>query len=167
MALLSSKWLLLPVFLILILVALYFIGKKSVHSEIVIPASTEQVWSVLMDSDNYAQWNQVLELLEGHLQEGSKVTYRFHQDEDNAYEITSTVKRRIENKLLNQTGGMPGILTFDHRYILESVAAGTKVTIHEDYRGIGVSFWNPEVVEAAYIRLNQSLKDRVTEVYGR
>lgn len=166
MTFLTSKWLIVTIIVIVFsLVLLYLIGRKSVHTEIVTPASVEQIWSVLVDTKQYEQWNQVFELLEGNLQEGETVKYRFHQDDDNAYEISTSVKQVLENKLLNQGGGMPGVLSFDHRYILEPIEGGTKVVIHEDYRGIAVPFWNPEPVGKAYHRLGQALKNRVAEVY--
>lgn len=165
MALITSKWMLFPATLLIVLVVLYFLGNKSVRSEIVIPASPEQVWSVLMNIDDYPEWNGVMHLLEGRLKTGNQVKYRFFQDANSAYEIQSSVKEVVEQQLLNQGGGMPGVLTFDHRYILEPVATGTKVIIHEQYRGVAVPFWNPAPVEMAYQRLNQSLHDRVLTLH--
>lgn len=167
MTLLTSKWLIGFVAILGVMTLLYLFGRKSVHSEIVIPAAPNQVWTILIDTKSYGQWNKVLIPLEGSLQEGSTVKYAFYQEADTSYEILSNVKKIIENQLLNQGGGMPGILTFDHRYVLESVDEGTKVIIHEDYRGIGVPFWNPAPVEASYNRLNQALKNRVIEVYAQ
>lgn len=161
----TSKWILIPAVIIAILALLYLVGGKSVHTELVIPATPEQVWSVLMDTANYEQWNTVLLPIEGRLDKGEIVKYRFHQNEDNAYDIPSTVKNMEPGRLLNQAGGAMGILTYDHRYILEPEDAGTRVTIHEDYRGIAVPFWNPAPVEKAYKKLIEELKNRVIEVY--
>lgn len=147
--------------LLLLSVILYITGHKSVHQEIIINASPEEVWDVLTDTENYKDWNPVMELIEGSLEEGSLVKYRFTQDEQNVMEIPSSVKKVVPNELLNQGGGMPVFLTFNHKYILEKVSEGTKVTIHEDYAGFYVNFWNPEPVEAAYGRLNEALKQRV------
>lgn len=147
--------------LLAILVVLYFTGRKSVHHEIIIEASPEKVWSVLTDTDSYEQWNPVMKLLEGRVAEGNKVKYQFTQSADSSYDIDSAVKQVIPNKLLNQGGGSPLLLSFDHRYILEPQGRSTKLTIHEDYRGIGVNFWNPTPVEAAYGHLNEAIKKRV------
>ena len=67
----------------------------------------------------------------------------------------------IPNQLLNQKGGIPAVLTFDHKYVLEPAGETTVIIIHEDYKGLGVHFWNPEPVEKAYQRLNEALKSRV------
>ena len=107
---LQSKLLIALGIIVLLLAVLYFLGRKSVHHEILIDASPEKVWKVLMDTDNYADWNPVMRLLEGEVKEGSRVKYQFTQDAENSSEIPSTVKKIIPDQLLNQGGGMPGVL---------------------------------------------------------
>ena len=157
---LTSKWFLIIAILVIVFLVLYFLGKKSVHHEISINASPEKVWKVLTDMNAYDQWNPTMKLVNGEIKVGNKVTYQFTQDENNISEIPATVKQIIPNKLLNQSGGIPLVLTYNHKYILEPENDGTKVTIHEDYSGIGVNFWNPKLVELAYARLNKALKKR-------
>lgn len=161
MSILNSKWMIALFLIVLALIIMSFTGQKSFHSEIIINASTEKVWSVLMDTQRYREWNPVLIPIEGKLEPGAKVKYEFHQDENSTTEIPSRVKKIIPGKLLNQGGGITGILRFDHRYILEAMDDKTKVTIHEDYRGIWVNFWNAKPVEKAYDRLNRALKENV------
>ena len=156
-----SKWTILVAAFIALLVILYFMGKKSVHHEITINASPEEVWAVLIDTDNYEHWNPAMILLEGEVRKGAKVTYQFTQDANNVSQIPSKVKQLIPNEILNQGGGLPIILTFDHKYILKPIGQDTELIIHEDYRGIGVNFWDPKPVEDAYARLNKALKKRV------
>lgn len=161
---LQSKLLIALGIIVLLLAVLYFLGRKSVHHEILIDASPEKVWKVLMDTDSYDDWNPVMKLLEGEVKLGSRVKYQFTQDAENTSEIPSTVKKLIPNQLLNQGGGMPGVITFDHRYILEYVEKGTKLTIHEDYVGIYVNFWNPTPVGEAYSRLCEAIKARAEAI---
>lgn len=149
--------------LLVVIVILILTGRKSVHHEISINASPERVWQVLTDMASYDEWNPTMKLVQGEVTEGNKVIYQFTQDAENASEIPANVKQIIPNALLNQTGGIPLVLTFNHKYILEPVDGGTKVTIHEDYRGIGVNFWNPGPVQNAYERLNIALKKRAEE----
>lgn len=144
-----------------LLVILILTGKKSVHSEITINANSEKVWEVLTDMKTYPEWNPTMQLIEGDVKEGGKVTYQFTQDANTVSNIGAKVLEIIPNQLLNQKGGIPAVLTFNHKYILEPAGATTVVTIHEDYKGIGVHFWNPEPVEKAYQRLNKALKTRV------
>lgn len=149
--------------LLVVLIILVFTGNKSVHHEITINADPEKVWDILTNMDEYPSWNPVMELLEGTVQEGNKVKYKFTQDENTSSEIGATVLQVTPNKLLNQKGGIPLVLTFNHKYMLERTGNSTKVTIHEDYKGIGVNFWNPKSVEEAYKRLNIALKERVEQ----
>ena len=55
-------------------------------------------------------------------------------------------------------------MTFDPTWSLEPVDGGTRVTQHEEYRGIGVWFWDYSWVESAYARANEALKKRVLQV---
>ena len=146
--------------IIFILIVLALSGKKSVHHEITIDASPETVWEILTDTDNYSEWNPTMELLEGDVKEGGNVMYLFTQDEENTSEISASVVEVNPPTLLNQKGGIPLFLTFNHTYKLDSDGSFTRVTIHEDYTGIWVNFWNPEPVGKAYKRLNEALKKK-------
>lgn len=55
-------------------------SSKSVHHEITINAAPEKVWKALIETDDYPNWNPVMELVEGKVQEGNKVKYKFTQD---------------------------------------------------------------------------------------
>lgn len=148
---------------IVVIIILIFTGRKSVHHEITIEAPSQKVWETLINMSEYPNWNPVMKLIDGEIKEGCKVKYQFIQDADNISEIPASVIQIVPKELLNQKGGLPLILTFNHKYILESSGNSTRVTIHEDYRGIGVNFWNPKPVEEAYARLNFALKKRLEE----
>ena len=150
--------------LLLILLVLYSLGRKSAHAEIMIPASKEKVWAVLSDASKVKEWNPVLIPLEGSYAEGNKIKYEFRQEGKEPAIMDATVKEMRKEELLNQVGGMPIIITFDHKYMLEEVEGGTKLTIHEEYRGLMVPFWDPTGVEKAYEQLSEALKNRVMEL---
>jgi hypothetical protein len=117
-----------------------------------------------MDVPGYKEWNPVLIPIEGELREGNKLKYRMIQPDGKESVVDTKVVKIVKQKLLNQYGGIPGLLTFDHSYILEPTNGGTLVTIHEDYRGIGVLFWNASWVEPAYQKVNEALRDRVAQL---
>jgi len=154
MKIFNTKWIvfsLIPIFM----------GCNSVHTEITIPAEPEMVWSVLTDASGYSEWNPVLVPIEGDLREGEKLKYQMTQPDGKQSEVTAKVKKMVVRKELNQGGGIPGILTFDHKWLLESVDGGTRVTQQEEYRGIWVWFWDASWVEPAYRNANEALKERV------
>ena len=137
---------------------------KTVHTELVIPAQPEEVWAVLADGSKYGEWNPVLVPVEGQLREGAAVRYQMTEPNGNQSMIDSKVVKMIPNQKLNQFGGIRGIITFDHTYLLEPVSGGTKVTQHEEYRGVYVPFWDASWVEPAYAKVNEALRDRVLQL---
>ena len=141
-----------------------WIGCSSVHTEITIPAEPEVVWSVITDADGYKEWNPVLVPIEGNLRDGEKIKYQMTQPDGKQSEVMARVKTMVSLHELNQGGGIPGILTFDHKWLLEPVDGGTKVTQHEEYRGIGVLFWDYSWVEPTYAQANEALKKRVLRI---
>ncbi|TPV96719.1 MAG: SRPBCC domain-containing protein [Myxococcales bacterium FL481] len=147
-------------------VALSLFGHKSVHAELVIPATPDMIWSVLTDTANYPEWNPVFVQVVGEHREGAKLTYQMKDQTGKTTEVVATVVKLDPERELNQFGGIRGVLTFDHHWRLEAVDGGTKVTQHEDYRGIGVWFWDPSWFETAYANANTALRERVATLAG-
>ena len=116
---LTSNWMIGIYIFIGLICFLLLIGKKSVNSTISINATPNQVWEVITNTSQYSEWNSVMNLLEGDIKEGNLVKYRFNQEEGKFYDIPSKVKKITPSILLNQGGGTFGIITFDHKYILE------------------------------------------------
>ncbi len=143
------------------IMAFSIFGHKVVHTEIVIPAPPAAVWSVLTDAPRYKDWNPVFVNVEGEYREGAKLTNRVQEPSGKVSVIVSTAVRMVDQRELNQFGGIRGILTFDHKWLLEPIDSGTRVTQHEEYRGIGVWFWDASWIEPAYSRANEALRDRV------
>ena len=120
-------WIYIVMGIIVLLLVLIWTGKKSVHHEIIINAAPSTVWNVLIQTENYPDWNPVMRLLEGEVKEGNKVKYRFTQDQKNISEIGASVERIVPNELLKQRGGIPLVLTFNHRYVLDPVGSITRL----------------------------------------
>ncbi len=143
------------------LLILYFAGRKSVHSEQMIAATSEELWKIITDISAYGDWNPVFITATGELKVGNKVSYTFSQDGTDQTTISAAVISIETNRLLEQRGGIAGLLTFQHQYLLETEDDGTKLVIHEDYRGIGVNFWNPAPVQSAYDKLLEAIVARL------
>ncbi len=141
------------------------LGCKSVHTELFIPAESEVIWSILMDETSYKEWHPVLVPLEGEkLKEGETLKYTMISPNGKNSEVEAKVVEMIENKKLNQYGGIWGIMTFDHTYLLEPVDGGTRLIQHEEYRGVYVPFWDPGWVETGYQKANAALRDKVIKM---
>ncbi len=144
-------------------IAMALLGHKVVHTEIVVPAPAEAVWGVLTDPAGYAEWNPIFVRVEGEFREGAEMHYRMRDHTGKESDVTSKVVRFAEQQLLNQFGGLRGILTFDHTWQLEPVEGGTRIIQHEEYRGVGVWFWDASWVKPMYQRANEALQARVLE----
>lgn len=157
----TSKWIIFLMAIIALLLFLYLLGKESVHSELIIEANPQQIWEVLMEEERYKEWNHVLIPIEGKIKKGNNLRYKLVQPGDNVIEIGMEVVEILPHQLLNQYGGLPGVFTYDHRYILEPFEDKTRMIIHEDFRGIGVVFMDLSWIEHAYMDLNKSLRKYV------
>lgn len=147
--------------LAVILIVLSLTAKKTFHTEVFIPAPPEEVWQVLMDTASYPDWNPTFVQVQGDYVEGDTVTNTVKSPHGDM-----TIKAAIEtvrpNRELQQTGGLFGVITFDHRWILKPEGQGTCVTQHEVDRGFYLWFWNSDWVQPAYERASDALKNRVT-----
>jgi len=162
MEIISSKWFIGLVIVVLVFLILLGTGRKSVVAEVVIKGPKEDVWKTLTDFSTVKDWNKVLIPIAGVLEEGHKITYEFTQDEGGKSTTMDAIVKKIEvGQLINQRGGIVGILTFDHQYLLSQTGNTTTVKIKEKYRGVMVNFWNPDPVEKAYERLLMALKKQV------
>ncbi|MCY3829668.1 MAG: SRPBCC family protein [Rhodospirillaceae bacterium] len=150
-------------FAVLAVAVLAFTGKKTFHVEIAIPAPPAAVWAVLTDARGYADWNPVFTHVAGAFRQGATVKTIVKEPGKPEVTIESEIVRLVPERELNQFGGMRGFITFDHRWLLQSVEGGTKVTQYEVDRGLWVWFWDSGWVEPAYRKASEALRDRVLE----
>ena len=162
----TSKWLWLALGSVGVLTGLWFNSKTVMHTEIFIDAPPEDVWAVLMDTEKYPEWNPVFVEVDGKLEVGASLANQVVQPGKDAVQMNSSVKAIVANKEINQGGGIPGILTFDHRYMLKAENGGTRVIQHEVDQGLYMYFWDSSWVEPAYASVNEALKRRMAELNG-
>ena len=144
---------------VLLLAAL--LARKSVRAEITIPVEPEVIWSVLTNPETYGEWNPILTAVDGVFVKGATLTVAMRTDDGSTSTVMSKVEAIEAPSKINQTGGIPLVLTFNHTWSLEEMPEGTRVTQSEYYTGIGVLFWDPSTVEQAYHQANKNLHDRV------
>ena len=148
----------------LIILSITLLGCASRQTEIIIPASPDKIWAVLIDTDGYKEWNPVFVPLKGRLEqveEGEILTWLYTQPGQDPIETEMKVVKFVEDKQLNQQGGIWGILNVNHNWFLDPVPEGTRVTNREEWSGIGVLFWDYSWVEPTYKEMNENLKKQV------
>ena len=144
-----------------IAVAGALLTRKTFHVEQVIAAPPEDIWSALMDTAAYSEWNPVFVEVAGKYAKGAKMLNKVRDPKGNILEMTAKVKTVREARELRQTGGIPGVITFDHQWLLEPVDGGTRVIQHEVDRGLYLWFWDSSWIEPAYAETLRALGDRV------
>ena len=147
--------------LLVSLAAVALLTQKTFRVETVVPAPPEAVWAVLMDTNGYPEWNPIFVAVDGSYAEGAKVTQTVRFPDGRDVVMTATIKALVAEREIRQSGGMPGVLTFDHQWLLEPVEGGTRVVQHEVDRGIGLWFWNSDWIEPAYSDVLDALAQRV------
>lgn len=157
----SPKRMIAVAALIIAVVLLAVLPRKSVRVELTINASPDEIWTVLTDAASYPEWNPIFVSVQGSFDEGAHLAVQMQSPDGGVTLVEPVVKKLVVGQELNQTGGITGVLTFDHTWKLDAVPDGTRVTQYEEYRGIGVLFWDPGWVEDAYQLANENLRDRV------
>ena len=147
--------------LVTVVAAAALFTKKTFHVETTISAPPDAVWAVLMDTSKYREWNPVFVGVEGAYAEGRTVTNTVRFPNGSDVRMEAAVKRLTTSRELRQTGGVPGLLTFDHQWLLEAVPGGARVIQHEVDRGLWLWFWDSSWIEPAYAEVLTALKERV------
>ena len=107
--------------LLVVLAWASFLTTKTFHVETVIPAPPEEVWKVLVDTQSYPEWNPTFVEVNGQYVVGAKLPSKVKDPTGKILEMTATVKTVIPARELRQAGGLTGIMTYDHRWLLEPV----------------------------------------------
>ena len=156
-----AKWLILSLVVIAVLAGAVLLPRKSAHAELMFQQAPEEVWAALMDTSVQSDWNPIFNSVEGVYRMGATMQYGMVTADGGIVPVEARVIEMVPNKLLNQFGGYPGILTFDHRWILEATPEGTRVVQHEEYRGVGVLFTDVSYVPGLYQQGLVALRSRL------
>lgn len=141
------------------LIGLSLFSRRSVRAVLTIDATPEEIWQVLTDSETYVDWNPLLTSVEGRFEAGATLVVERMNPDRSLSILTPRVETIVTNKLLNQRSGVPGVLAYDHKWQLDPVDTGTKVTQREEFQGIGVLFLDDVWIAAAHRRALIQLRD--------
>ena len=157
----SKPYLKIALLLIGALIVASFLTSKTFEAEITIAAPPEKIWAVLMDTGAYPDWNPTFVEVSGPYLVGTKISSRVRKPDGAFVEMRPTVQALVPNRELRQGGGLPGVLTYNHSWILQPVEGGTLVRQIDVDRGGFLWFWDSSWVEPAYRMANEALAQRV------
>jgi len=155
------KWLFLSAGVLALLSAAALLPRKSAHAELLLQQPPEEIWAALMDTSVQSEWNSIFDSVQGVYAPDATMQYGMVTADGSVAPVESRVIEMVPNEKLNQFGGYPGILTFDHKWLLEVTHEGTRVIQHEEYRGIGVLFVDVSYVPNLYQQGLVALRSRL------
>ena len=153
----------LIVLALIAIAALVWLPRKSVEARLLIEAPPEAVWAALTNTGNYAAWNPIFVRVNGDMRPGRGLVLDMKLEDGQVSQITVTVDAMIEYQSIQQSAGVPGILTAHHEWSLEPAKEGTLVVQRETYRGVGVLFYDPAYVELLYAQGLKNLRAMLTD----
>ena len=147
--------------------------KREIVTEIVIGASPDAVWEVLLDFDSYPEWNPFITSASGQAETGERLAVTIQPQGRRAMQFRPEVLRALPGQELSWLGrvGVPGLFDGEHRFILEADAdsGGTRFIQRETFSGILLPFiwWSMGApTRGGFEAMNRALKQRV-ESAGR
>ena len=148
---------------IVALVAVAFLTTKTFHVERVIAADEAIIWDILSDTERYQEWNPVFVSVDGAYKEGASLTNTVRFPTGALVEMAAQVKSVTPLREVHQRGGTPGVITFNHQWLLEPIEGGTRVIQHELDRGLYLWFWDSSWIEPAYESVLDALELRALD----
>jgi hypothetical protein len=142
-----------------------------IASAIAIAAPPEQVWAVLTDLDNYAQWHPAFSSVTGSLTVGSTLTISTSSPSTgNPIKLKVKVLTVEPDSELGWASKLFGITTIKRRFLLSAADGGTDLTQAGTYRGLGGSrgpggrrgaLQTVENIQQSYVAINEAVKEQV------
>lgn len=112
---------------------------RKLKSEIIIEASANDVWSVLIDHQAYPNWNPFIKHISGSTTVGESLEVTVQSEGNKPMDFKPVVLVNKSNEEFRWIGKLwvKGIFDGEHYFILEDTGSGhTKFTQGEDFRGI-------------------------------
>lgn len=140
---------------------------KNLHTEIIINASAQKVWSILTDFEKFPEWNPMVVSIEGKEEVGAQLTVALKNGSS-----TSTFQPKVvvfeKEKAFEWLGHLPlGMFNGRHQFKVEKLSDSQVKFVHrEDFSGwlsglimrmIG------EQTRQGFIAMNEALKKRAEQ----
>lgn len=134
---------------------------KHIKTKILINVSSEKIWQILMDFDNYPNWNPFIKYIQKSKSDSSKLEIEIQPPNGNKMRFKPIIIDQIQNKKFSWKGKLLLSGLFDGEHIFELIANsdGSTTFIHsEKFSGILVPFINLKSTKKGFVLMNQKLK---------
>ncbi len=138
---------------------------KEIKTEIIINATTEKVWAILTDFENYPNWNPFIKYIKGEVKVGNKITARIEPPEAKGITFKPKILVFEKNKELRWIGHLlfTGLFDGEHKFELIDNGNGTTTFIQsEKFRGILVPLFKKQLennTKRGFEKMNNKLKE--------
>jgi hypothetical protein len=112
---------------------------KQIRTEIVINATPQTVWNILVAFDRYPEWNPFIKSIHGKAEQGAKITARIEPPGASGMTFKPTLLSVVENHRLSWLGNLfiPGLFDGEHIFELyENTDGSTTFVQREIFKGI-------------------------------
>jgi hypothetical protein len=138
---------------------------NEIKTEILIHASPEKVWEVLMDFPRYPEWNPLIKSIAGETKPGSRLKIFIHPPESFGMTIQPKVLKLEPQKEFRWKGQLffKGLFDGEHYFHIEELGKGSVRFIHgEKFSGILIPLFGNMLrkTEVGFRQMNEELKKR-------
>ncbi len=140
-----------------------------IKTEILMNASAERVWEILIDFDGYPNWNPFIKSIKGLVKVGNKIEVRIEPPGANAMTFKPKVLAFEANKELRWLGHLlfPGLFDGEHKFELIDNGNGTiTFTQSEVFSGVLVLLFKKQLdnnTTNGFNEMNKALKELVEQ----
>ena len=137
---------------------------ENLQTEIIINATPEKVWNILMDFDKYPQWNPFVKEITGSQQVGGQLKVTLKNGKGTSVFMPTVVSNETAN-VFEWLGSIPlGLFKGQHRFAIEKISETQVKFIHsEQFSGLLAGLIMSQIGETTrngFIAMNKALKER-------
>lgn len=142
---------------------------RKIETQIIIKATSEKVWNILMDFDTYSEWNPFIKFISGDKNIGNNLLVKIQPDKDKIMTFKPIILKVDKNKEFRWLGKFlfKGLFDGEHYFILSQTSEGYTTLIHgEIFNGMLVGLLKGILnkTEEGFKTMNVALKDKAEAV---
>ena len=137
---------------------------KNLQTEIIINATPEKVWNILMDFAKYPEWNPFVKEITGSQQVGGQLRVTLNNGKGTSV-FAPTVVTNKADEVFEWLGSIPlGLFKGQHLFAIEKINSTQVKFIHsEQFSGLLAGIIMSQIGETTrngFIAMNKALKER-------